>query len=140
MKRAPFKPRIKPLAGILRTAKLPSVKPTSISRPKIRKSLKSSQRSVTKADRELWHRIAGLGCCACAIDGNENPFVSIHHVDGRTKAGCHALVLPLCAEHHQQDDTDKLQRIAIHPNKARFEQKYGTQAELLALVMERLGK
>ena len=103
------------------------------------KRMKSTQRAVTAAERELWHRIAGLGCCACAIDGNENPFVSIHHVDGRTKPGCHALVLPLCAQHHKQDDSDPLGRVAVHPFKHRFEAKYGSQAALLMAQMEKLG-
>lgn len=96
-------------------------------------------RSVTKAEREFWHKIAGLGCVACRIDGNANPFVSIHHIDGRTKPGAHMKVLALCGPHHQQDDTDPMGRIAIHPNKARFEEKYGTQYELLATVKQTLG-
>lgn len=95
-------------------------------------------RAPTKAELALWHDIAGLGCIACSIDGRVNPWVSIHHIDGRTKPEAHKQVLPLCAQHHQQDDTDPLGRIAVHPNKARFEEKYGTQAELLAIVRERL--
>lgn len=97
-------------------------------------------RTPTKAERELHHAIAGLGCIACHIDGRENPFVAIHHIDGRTKPDAHKKVLPLCGPHHQQDDTDPLGRIAVHPNKARFEGKYGSQYALLAYVMERLGK
>jgi hypothetical protein len=83
--------------------------------------------------------MAGLGCVACAIDGRVNPWVSIHHIDGRTKPGSHRKVLPLCAQHHQQDDTDQLGRIAVHPNKARFEQMYGTQYELLAALLKKIG-
>lgn len=48
-------------------------------------------------------------------------------------------VLALCAEHHQQDDSDPMGRIAVHPNKARFEAKYGTQAELIAQTHKLLG-
>lgn len=40
-------------------------------------------------------------------------------------------VLPLCAPHHQQDDTDQAERVAVHPNKARFESAYGKQSELI---------
>lgn len=95
------------------------------------KRLKSTQRPVSAADQIYWSRLAGeIGCIACRIDGNENPFVSIHHIDGRTKPGCHSLALPLCGPHHQQDDTDPAGRIAVHPNKARFEAKYGSQMEL----------
>jgi hypothetical protein len=72
-------------------------------------------------------------------DGHYNPHVSIHHVEGRTKPGCHLLVLPLCASHHQQDDTDPAGRIAVHPNKAHFEARYGSQEELMLQCAQLLG-
>ena len=93
----------------------------------------------TKAEKALWSRMSALGCIACAQDGIKNTHVSIHHIDGRTKPGAHKKVLPLCAPHHQQDDTDPIQRVAVHPNKARFEQQYGTQIELLHQVMLLIG-
>jgi hypothetical protein len=102
------------------------------------KSLKSKQRAVTDQEKALWDRLAGLGCIACMLDGQFNPHVSIHHVDGRTKPDCHKKVLPLCAPHHQQDDTDPAGRVAVHPNKARFEKEYGTEYELLEYTKELL--
>jgi hypothetical protein len=96
------------------------------------KRMKSSQRAVTADDKLYWSQLANeVGCIACLLDGVRNMHVSIHHVDGRTKPGCHSRVLPLCAQHHQQDDTDPAGRIAVHPNKARFEEKYGTQESLM---------
>ncbi|MES2349121.1 MAG: Ref family recombination enhancement nuclease [Pseudomonadota bacterium] len=100
--------------------------------PAKRATMKTKQRAVTELEKLHWNRLSALGCIACMIDHVHQPIVSIHHVDGRTKPGCHMLVLPLCAEHHQQDDTDPRGRIAVHPNKARFEAKYGTQIELMA--------
>lgn len=91
-------------------------------------------RTPTKAERQLHDRIARLGCIACLLDGRQNPVVSIHHIDGRTKPEAHRQVLPLCAGHHQ-DGTGAPGLIAVHPYKARFEQKYGTQEHLLSLVM-----
>lgn len=96
-------------------------------------------RTPTAAERRIMDKIGGLGCIACLKDGITNPFISLHHIDGRTKPGAHLLVLPLCAQHHQQDDTDPMGRVAVHPNKARFEAKYGTQRELLAEIMEMIG-
>lgn len=97
------------------------------------KKMKTAQRPKTAEDEAFWDRLAKeVGCVACLKDGNFNPHVSIHHIDGRTKPGCHSLVLPLCGPHHQQDDTDPAGRVAVHPYKARFERKYGTQEELLA--------
>lgn len=96
-------------------------------------------RTPTKAELEFHHSLAGLGCIACLKDGRVNPWVSIHHIDGRTKPSAHLKVLPLCAQHHQQDDTDPLKRVAVHPYKARFEQQYGSQYELLAEAKQILG-
>lgn len=97
-------------------------------------------RTPTKAEKELWHDMAGLGCVACYVEGRVNPWVSIHHIDGRTKPGAHKKVIALCAEHHQHNDADPLGRTGVHPYKARFEGLYGSQEALLALTMERLGK
>lgn len=96
--------------------------------------MRTSQRSVTTIEKSYWSRLASdVGCIACRLDGRSNHYVSIHHVDGRTKPGCHMLVLTLCAEHHQQDDTDVLKRVAVHPNKGRFESIYGCQELLIEL-------
>ena len=93
-------------------------------------------KTQTKAEREHWDRVARLGCIACLKDGRINDFVSIHHVDGRTKPGSHMRVLPLCGPHHQHDDTDPLGRIGVHPYKARFEAQYGRQEQLLIEVAD----
>ena len=110
------------------------------SAPARKSSLKTRQRTRTPAEVELHDRLAALGCIACMKDGRFNDYVSIHHVDGRTKPGCHLLVLPLCAEHHQRDDTDPLKRVAVHPDSARFEKRYGQQLELVAECMRILGE
>lgn len=100
--------------------------------PSVRKPMKSKQRAVTTEEKELWNRLAALGCCACLLDGVFEPDVSIHHVDGRTKEGCHKLVLPLCASHHQDGTGKNPHYVAVHPWKTRFEDRYGTQTELMA--------
>lgn len=123
MQRSAFKPAEKPAK---------KRESANENKPATRKAMKSKQRAVTAAEKAYWDRLASLGCIACMIDHVHQPLVSIHHVEGRTKPGCHMLVLPLCGPHHQQDDTDPRGRIAVHPNKARFEARYGTQAELMA--------
>ena len=88
----------------------------------------------TKAERAYHNSIAEIGCIACLLDGNSNPVVSIHHVDGRTKPGCQLKVLPLCAGHHQNGTGNDKTMIAVHPFKPRFEERYGMQMELVFLV------
>ena len=92
----------------------------------------------TKAEKQYWDRLANLGCIACRIDGVHNPVVSIHHIDGRTKPGCHKLVLPLCAGHHQDGTDNDKSRIAVHPYKRRFEARYGSQMALKVMCDELL--
>lgn len=129
---APATPKVKPLPEILRTA--------SLTRPRSRR-LKSTQRPVSAVERALWDRMAvHVGCIACRIDGRQNDYVSIHHIDGRTKPGCHRKVLPLCAGHHQHGTGADKTLIAVHPHKSRFEARYGSQAELLVHVIELLGE
>lgn len=107
---------------------------------KVAKTLKARQLAVTQTEKDLWDKLAQLGCIACMKDGIYNPHVSIHHIDGRTKPGCHQLVLPLCGPHHQQDDTDPMRRVAVHPWSKRFELKYGPQLELMDECMQLVGQ
>lgn len=126
---------MKPGAGLKRTAFARGERKEAAASAKAARGMKTRQLAVTADERLLWDRLAALGCIACMKDGRYNPHVSIHHVDGRTKPGCHQLVLPLCAPHHQDDGSGA---IAVHPWKARFEARYGTQVELMALCRQLL--
>jgi hypothetical protein len=142
MRRSPMKPSTSPMKRIAfaradriearETAKLQRAAPTK------KAAMKTKQRPVSAEEKALWSRLAALGCVACMKDGNFNPHVSIHHVDGRTKAGCHQLVLPLCAGHHQDGTGEDKTMLAVHPWKAQFERRYGSQAELMATCRELL--
>ena len=112
-------------------------KPAKKKAPAQRSTLKTKQRTRTPLEMALHDRLATeIGCIACMKDGRFNPHVSIHHVDGRTKPGCHLLVLPLCGTHHQDDGSGA---IAVHPWKARFEKRYGDQLALVEECMTILG-
>lgn len=91
----------------------------------------------TRTDEEvrLHDRIAALGCICCRIEGNYNPWVSIHHVNGRTKPFCHFDVLPLCGPHHTKLDPTVL---AVHGDKRRWEAAYGNQYDLIKQIMAEL--
>jgi len=93
---------------------------------------------TTKAEKQYHDHVASLGCIACMKDGNFNDYVSIHHVAGRTAQGCQAKVLALCAGHHQKGTGQDKTMIAVHPDKARFEAKYGTQQFLMQITNELL--
>lgn len=48
------------------------------------------------------------------------------------------LVLPLCGPHHQDSGDPRF--VAVHPWKARFEEKYGKQMDLLAEIKKALNE
>jgi hypothetical protein len=96
-------------------------------------------RAPTAIEAWFMDRVGALPCICCLKDGWENREISLHHIDGRTKLGAHFLVLPLCAGHHQDGTGPNPSLIAVHPYKARFEARYGTQMDLLAECMAMLG-
>jgi len=66
-------------------------------------------------------------------------FVSLHHVDGRTKEWSHAKVLPLCAHHHDTPAPSHApeELTPIHRgNKKEWVELNGTEDELLKQVYE----
>lgn len=148
LKRSGFKPRAQAMARGTSTlkqktplshtstlkAKVPiKRRPPDLNKPKKRRGgpgLKG--RTPTAAEQRFMDLAGQVPCLACMKDGRENKLISLHHVDGRTKPGAHFLVLPLCAQHHQPDDTDPLERVALHGSKKVFGQMYGTERELLA--------
>ena len=127
-------------AGLLRVAAVQAKATFPRKRePKPRKPMASrgmKGRPPTADEARFMSAIADLGCIACRKDGWHNPDVSVHHIDGRTKPGAHLLVLPLCAGHHQDGTGPNPTLIAVHPYKARFEERYGAQRELLAECLD----
>jgi len=86
------------------------------------------------ADKMRRGILTEFGCVVCQkFLGVESP-PSIHHIDGKTKVGCHQLTIPLCGPHHQTGG----EGVAIHHNKAAWVKNYGTEWELLEYVNERI--
>jgi hypothetical protein len=134
MKRTPLvaKAELKRGVGFLR------IRSREHAAPKM-KSRGMAGRTPTAAEQKFMNAVASLGCLACLKDGRVNPWISLHHIDGRTKPGAHFEVLGLCSPHHQQDDSDPLQRPSVHGRKKTFVERYGTEYELLAWAKEKLG-
>lgn len=133
--RSSFKPSITPMVRSGFLARSTSTRNCAPAAPR----MTSRQRAPTKPEKLLWTRMAQtVGCIACHLDGRFNLVVSIHHIDGRTKPGCHQKVLPLCAGHHQAATGEDKTLLAVHPDKARFERRYGPQMALLVMVQQLL--
>ena len=100
-------------------------------------------RALTKADETRRAQIHAGNCMACAqrgIDLTGSGYVQWHHLDGKTKPGCHQKTIGLCFWHHQAQpmyaDTHASSRERYGPSLAEgskpFHREFGSNAELLA--------
>jgi hypothetical protein len=81
----------------------------------------------TKSEREYMGRVAELGCIICRRPAQ------IHHIragSGIGQRAAHTDILPLCSEHHLNGGHG----VAIHAGRRTWEEKYGTELELLERV------
>jgi len=84
----------------------------------------------TKAEAAHMAAVADLGCIACIVIDIIGSPAECHHI--RSKAGCgqrssHMDVIGLCPPHHHTGGYG----VAFHAGKIAFEQKFGTEEELL---------
>ena len=97
-------------------------------------NLKMKGRNPSKEEKEYMDKVQQLGCIVCANRGYPNVPAEIHHTRGKTVKDAHLYVIPLCPSHHRYGG--HTEPISRHPYKKRFEDAYGTEAELLKQVRE----
>ena len=91
-------------------------------------------RNPTAEEKRHMDKVSQIGCIVCRLQGFYGVPSEIHHINGKTKEGCHFQVLPLCFEHHRMgSDREPISR---HPYKKRFIDAYGTEEQLLEKVQE----
>lgn len=99
---------------------------------------KPGKRAPTVAEREWMDAIVAFGCIACRLDHQQPRPTAVHHVlRGGQRMG-HLHTIPLCDPGHHQGG-EPLGLISRHPYKARFEDRYGTEEELLRILRAELG-
>lgn len=89
---------------------------------------------ATAAEKRYLDKVAGLGCVVCRNLGYGETPAAIHHIrtgQGMSQRAGNYLVLPLCAEHHQNGGYG----VAIHAGQEAWEAMYGTEIELLDQVI-----
>lgn len=98
---------------------------------------------ATKAERAWMDAITQIGCIVCWLFENAPGTPgAVHHLKDGGRRISHLDTICLCDPgHHQNSPTPA--KISRHPDKARFEQAYGTEESLLArsrlLVEQRFG-
>lgn len=99
--------------------------------------VKAGKRTPTKQEAAWMDAITALGCIACLIDGFPGTPGAVHHLlRGGLRIG-HLHSICLCDPGHHQNGAP-LGKVSRHPWKARFEERYGTEEELLALTKLKL--
>ena len=91
-------------------------------------------RNPTAQEKKHMNLIASFGCYACYKDGISNDYISLHHIDGRTKPNAHSKVIGLCAAHHEYSSD-----LGLHANKTRWEAKYGKQSDIVEFLHNHYG-
>lgn len=94
-------------------------------------------KTPNKIEREWLAAVASFGCIACHIDGHFRA-CAVHHIVVANKRMGHLFTIGLCDPGHHQNG-QSLGMISVHPWRARFEAKYGTQLELLGRLKTELG-
>jgi cytochrome c peroxidase len=85
---------------------------------------------MKKAESDHLSRAQELGCIACHVIGYSGTPAEIHHLRKGVGAGqrsSHYRAIPLCPHHHRTGGYGE----AIHAGQKAFENKFGTEEELL---------
>lgn len=105
--------------------------------PKEPEAARPGKRAPTKAEREWMDAIVEHGCICCVLDGHAPRPTAVHHIlRGGQRIG-HLFTLPLCQPGHHMDGAG-IGLISRHPWKAKFEEKYGSEMNLLHMLQEKL--
>ncbi|HEY2454122.1 MAG TPA: Ref family recombination enhancement nuclease [Scandinavium sp.] len=95
-------------------------------------------KSKTKAEKLHLDRVAALGCVVCRnLRYGETP-AETHHIRSGCGAGqraSHLRAIPLCPTHHRTGGFG----IAIHAGQRTWEEKFGSEEELLTQTLFELG-
>jgi hypothetical protein len=89
---------------------------------------------LKKKDKEYLDRVAELGCIVCRNERLGKSPALIHHIRtgyGVSQRAPHHEAIPLCPIHHQYPAGGEL---AYHASPKQFEDRYGTELELLEQV------
>ena len=85
---------------------------------------------MTKDEKKHYEKLSQIGCIVCRNLGLGYSAPHIHHIRhgvGLGQRSHWSLAIPLCPNHHQHGGFG----VALHSGRKTFEEKYGTESELL---------
>lgn len=84
--------------------------------------------------------ITQLGCLICLLQGRGFVPCAVHHMlDESGRRIGHLYSIGLCDPGHHKNAPKSSGEISRHPNKARFEERYGTEQYLWEKTREMIG-
>lgn len=92
-------------------------------------------RKPTADEQAYMTAVASIGCIICLLYLQVESPAEIHHVEGRTKPGCHFLILPLCKPHHRDEGPSK-GFVSRADGKKAFEEAYMLEHDLIIVVRQ----
>jgi len=85
---------------------------------------------ANKAEKERMAVISACPCIVCFLHyGIEKP-AEVHHLVDTGRRRGHKYTIPLCVPHHREGFNNK-EVVSVHPYKAEFNRRYGTDDYLL---------
>ena len=95
-----------------------------------------TSRVVMLNKESLWHaKVRDLGCIVCQLFHGERSDGDIHHVLSGSKRAGEMFVICLCPTHHRSGRNTP-EYVIRHPWRKAFEQRYGTEQQLLQQTEE----
>jgi hypothetical protein len=88
---------------------------------------------MTAAVRRHIAKVVALGCIVCKREGYGYSPAECHHIRHSGKRD-NKRIIPICPRHHRTGGHG----FAVHAGLATWQQKYGTEEELLRLVIDML--
>jgi len=101
------------------------------------------KKHLTASEKRYFAKVAALGCYVGVhfpeVNAKAEPdckgYVNIHHAKLLGKTKSHERVIPLCTSHHVQWTLLGF-GYSVHNGTKTFEERYGTQEEMLQWVAE----
>ena len=98
---------------------------------------KMNGKKPNKQEQAWIDAIVEYGCLVCRNELGLFSPPSVHHINGSKKEGCHLETLPLCFNHHQSGINNE-NFVSLHPWRAEFKKRYGSEQELLKQLQDEI--
>lgn len=94
-------------------------------------------KAATKAEKDRMAAISRMPCIVCLLYFYAESPANVHHMMDTGRRRGHKFTIPLCHPHHQGGDNNAVV-VSIHPHRAEFLRRYGSEDFLLQETNKRI--